>query len=98
MYLAEKWWYTPLTLALGRQRQVDFCEFEANLVYRMNSRTAKAAQSNPVLKNKKTLGWRDGSAVKSTDYSSRDPQFNSQQPHGGSQPSVMGPHAFVWCV
>jgi hypothetical protein len=28
--------------------------------------------------------------VKSTDYSSRGPEFNSQQPHGGSQPSVMG--------
>jgi hypothetical protein len=33
-------------------------------------------------------GWRDGSAVKTTDYSSRGPEFNSQQPHGGSQPSV----------
>jgi hypothetical protein len=27
--------------------------------------------------------------VKSTDCSSRGPEFNSQQPHGGSQPSVM---------
>ena len=35
------------------------------------------------------LGWRDGSVVKSTDCSSRGPEFNSQQPHG-SQPSVMG--------
>jgi hypothetical protein len=35
-------------------------------------------------------GWRDGSVVKSTDYSSRDPELNSQQPHGGSQPSVVG--------
>jgi hypothetical protein len=33
-------------------------------------------------------GWRDGSAVKSTDCSSRGPEFKSQQPHGGSQPSV----------
>ena len=38
----------------------------------------------------KKMGWRDGSAVKRTDCSSRDPEFNSQQPHGGSQPSVMG--------
>jgi hypothetical protein len=30
-----------------------------------------------------------GSAVKSTDCSSRGPEFNSQQPHGGSQPSIM---------
>jgi len=42
------------------------------------------------------VGWRDGSAVKSTDLSSRDPEFNSQQPHGGSQPSVMGSGALFW--
>jgi hypothetical protein len=34
-------------------------------------------------------GWRGGSAAKSTHCSSRGPEFNSQQPHGGSQPSVM---------
>jgi hypothetical protein len=28
-------------------------------------------------------GWRDGSAVKSTDGSSEGPEFNSHQPHGG---------------
>ena len=33
-------------------------------------------------------GELDGSVVKSTDCSSRGPEFNSQQPHGGSQPSV----------
>jgi hypothetical protein len=40
----------------------------------------------------KTLGmwsWRNGSEVESTGCSSRGPKFNSQQPHGGSQPSVM---------
>ena len=37
------------------------------------------------------LGWRDGSAVKSTDCSSRGPEFNSQQPHGGSQPTEWNP-------
>jgi hypothetical protein len=29
---------------------------------------------------------------------SRGPEFNSQQPHGGSQPSVMGSDALFWCV
>jgi hypothetical protein len=43
-------------------------------------------------------GWRDGLAVKSTDCSSRGPEFNSQQPHGDSQPSVMGSDALFWCV
>ena len=42
--------------------------------------------------------WRDGSAAKSTDSSTRGPQFYSQQPHGGSQPSIMGSSALFWCV
>jgi hypothetical protein len=29
---------------------------------------------------------------------SRGPEFNSQQPHGGSKPSVMGSDALFWCV
>ena len=49
-------------------------------------------------KNKVLRGWRDGSAVKNTDCSSRDPEFNSQQPHGGSQPSVMRSDSLFWCV
>jgi hypothetical protein len=49
--------------------------------------------------NKRILmGWGDGSLVKSTDCSSRDPEFNSQQPHGGSQTSVKGSDALFWCV
>jgi hypothetical protein len=35
----------------GRGRQIS--EFKASLVYRVSSRTAKATQRNPVLKNKK---------------------------------------------
>ena len=54
----------------------------------------------PVMTNglKKCEGWRDVSAVKSTDCSSRGPEFNSQQPHGGLQPSVMGSDALFLCV
>jgi hypothetical protein len=44
----------PLSPVLGRQRQrqrqADFCGFEASLVYRVNSRTARARQKNSVLK------------------------------------------------
>ena len=43
-------------------------------------------------------GKRDGSGVKSTGCSPRGPEFSSQQPHGGSQPSVMGSNAFFWCA
>ena len=42
--------------------------------------------------------WRAGSVVKSTDCSSRGPEFNFQQPHGGSQPSIRGYDAFFWYV
>ena len=43
-------------------------------------------------------GWRDGSVGKNTDCSSRGPEFNFQQLHGSSQPSVMGSDALFWCV
>jgi hypothetical protein len=46
----------------------------------------------------KPWGWRDGSAVKSTGCSSKGPEFNSQQSHGGLQPSVKGPDALFWCI
>jgi hypothetical protein len=41
-------------------------------------------------KMKNLRGCGDGSAVGSTDCSSRGPEFNSQQPHGEPQPTVMG--------
>ena len=41
-------------------------------------------------------GWRDGSEVKSPGCSSRGPKFNSQQPHGGSQPSIIWTNALFW--
>jgi hypothetical protein len=61
-------------------------------------------QTNKQTKTKKTGsksnkklrgGCRDGSVVKSTGCSSRDPEFNSQQLHGGS-PSILGSDALFW--
>jgi hypothetical protein len=49
LFEAGRWWRTPLIPALGRQRQA-ISEFEASLVYRMSSRTARATQKNPVSK------------------------------------------------
>jgi hypothetical protein len=47
---ARQWWCTPLIPALGgRGRRIS--EFEASLVYRVSSRTARATQRNPVLKH-----------------------------------------------
>jgi hypothetical protein len=36
--------------------------------------------------------------LKSTDCSSEGPEFKSQQPHSGSQPSVMRSHALFWSL
>jgi hypothetical protein len=36
--------------ALGRQRHVDLCEFDASLVYGVNSRTVRVTQKNTVSK------------------------------------------------
>jgi hypothetical protein len=54
-----------------------------------------------VEKNSKNVGsrdWRDGSVVKSADCSSEGPEFKSQQPHGGSQPSITKSDALFWSI
>jgi hypothetical protein len=45
---------------------------------------------------KKKWGWRDDSGVKSTGCSSRGSEFNSQQPHGCSEPSIVKSWALFW--
>lgn len=51
--LSQTWWNTLLIAALVRKRQGDLCEFKASLVYRISSRTGRAAQRNPVSKANK---------------------------------------------
>jgi hypothetical protein len=70
---------------------------EASLEYRVSSRTAEKTLSEGEKKKEKNYrikseiwGLGDVSEVKSTDCSSRGPEFNAQQPHGGSQLSIMG--------
>ena len=36
--------------------------------------------------------------VRAPNCSSKGPKFKSLQPHGGSQPSVMGSDALFWCI
>ena len=43
--------YNP---AFGRQKQVNFCEFEASLVYRASSRTGFKATEKACLEKQKT--------------------------------------------
>ena len=44
--------HKSLIPALRRQKQTDLCEFKASLVYKTNSRTVRASQTNPVSKRK----------------------------------------------
>jgi hypothetical protein len=72
-----------------------------HLLWNLMPSSGVSEESNGVLiyiKKKNLGGWRDGSEVKSTDCSSEGPEFKSQQPHGGSQPSVMRSGALLWCV
>ena len=49
-FKARQWCSTALVPALWRQRQVDFCEFKASLVYNASSRTDKATHRENLLK------------------------------------------------
>jgi hypothetical protein len=50
--LFRHWWCTSLIPALGRQRQVDLCEFEVSLIYKVNSRTDGLLHRETMSKNK----------------------------------------------
>jgi hypothetical protein len=86
----------------GRGRWIS--EFEASLVYRVSSRTARATKRNPVSKKKiervilKKNFWAGEMAqwVRAPDCSSEGRKFKSQQPHGGSQPPIMRSDALFW--
>jgi hypothetical protein len=68
----------------GRGRRIS--EFEASLVYRVSSRTARATQKNPVSKKQKSkqtkkrmwLGWDCGSFDREFSLNDPGPEFNSQ--------------------
>jgi hypothetical protein len=93
--------------ALKRIRKEGCCEFKGNLGYNGRRRKRKDPGELSEMyiqkiylsgKKVKQESWRDGSTVRSTDCSSEDPEFKSQQPHGGSQPSEMRSDALFWCV
>ena len=54
------------------ERQADLYEFKVNLVYRVSSRTTKATQRNPVLKEREKKGVR------------KDILLNTQKSQAGS--------------
>jgi hypothetical protein len=81
-----------LILALWRQTQVDFCEFEASLVYKVSSRTARATQRNPVSKNQKKKKKRKKRKKKKKET------HPYCIPSGGGGDVVKDPHTDSWVV
>jgi hypothetical protein len=64
------------------------------------SRKTKKKKKKKKKERKKNMysGWRNGPVVKSTDCSSRGPEFNSQQPLSDLQPFVMESDIHFRCV
>jgi hypothetical protein len=60
----------------GRARQIS--EFEASLVYRVSSRTARATQRNPVKKNKKTKKLKQKHPKNKTKSKNKPKQTNTK--------------------
>ena len=61
--ISSQGWCTPLIPELGRQRQVDLCEFKASLIYRVISRTDRGAFLSRKFKKKivqKSGRWEGG--------------------------------------
>ena len=48
----------PFIPALGRQRQVDLCEFRVYLVYKASSRTATDVTERNLVSKTKELNWK----------------------------------------
>jgi hypothetical protein len=77
-------------LACFTGREITSFSSEQNLYPKKKKKKKKERQTET-----ETERW---FRVKSTDYISRGPEFNSQQPQGGSQPSSMGSDALFWWV
>jgi hypothetical protein len=107
--LDRAWWHMPLIPALWRQRQADFwvrgqpdlqSEFQDSQRFSEKPCLKQTNKQTNIKLDKVEKGgsWRDGSEIKSNGYSSRGPDFSSQQWLGGSQPSKSEYDALVWYV
>jgi hypothetical protein len=68
----DQWQRRPLIPVLRRQRQT-LSEFEARLVYRVSSRTARATQRNPVLKNQNQTKIKQNKKISKPNQTNKNP-------------------------
>jgi hypothetical protein len=79
---SRAWWRTPLIPALGRQRQADFW-VRGQPGLQSELQDSQGYTEKPCLeKTNKQTNKQKQKQKKSTDCSSRSPEFKSQQPHG----------------
>jgi hypothetical protein len=88
--------YAFIVLALGRQ--VDLCEFEAIYKLTPGQPGLHSYTEKPCLKKKRFWAGEMAQWVRAPDCSSKGQEFKSQQPHGGSQPSVTRSDSLFWSV
>jgi hypothetical protein len=67
------WWHIPLIPALG-SKGGGFFEFEASLVYRVSSRTARVTQRNPVSKTQTNKQTKNPKNKKPTNQTNKQKQ------------------------
>jgi hypothetical protein len=87
--LARQWCHIPLIPELGMQRQADF---EAGLVYRVISRTARAIQRNPVSKNQKPNQTKPKNKKTKTNKQTNKQPLQYQTPNSGLEISNRNNH------
>ena len=89
---AGRSWHTPLIPALRRQRQADLSEFEASLVYRASSRTARTVKQRKSCFRRKQKTKQKATTTRKRAYCScRVPRFSSQN----SLPKTAAPGALT---
>ena len=77
--------------ALGRQRQVDLCEFKASRVYRVSPRTGRATQRNPVWEENKNKNKQTNKYTKELRSETHNRQLSEQRLKSNSAGPFLGP-------
>jgi hypothetical protein len=74
----------------------NYTETDKHLTYRKHIKTSYKKKDK--IKKKSFGAGEMAQWVRAPDCSSEGPEFKSQQPHGGSQPSVTRSDALFWSV
>jgi hypothetical protein len=74
---------------LGRKKKKKRKKEKKSWVAYIHAALNGVKDSQKIKRKRKERGCRAGSELRALTANSEDPEFKSQQPHGGSQPSIM---------